>query len=293
MLLNVLIFFIIGTLFGSLGSVLLIRLSENVNKETIKGILRGRSKCPKCGATLKARNLIPIISFFRQGGKCEQCKQKIPYLYPALELLSGLVFVASFLIFGNLGIMLVIFRCIVNRLLLLLIVYDVLRYELHVPLRIILILVAALPQFFGGLGNYGWALGSVALFSIFFVGIFFLAKWYIRKKYHQSVEGFGEGDIYLAGAIGFLVPFIIQYNQLQFDAPTLINLLLLFVISSSVLGILFRIIIKIIKHFSPQAFINTISPLFQDKILIPFIPAMIVAFRILLWKASFFIGVFF
>lgn len=82
----------------------------------------------------------------------------------------------------------VIFRCIVNRLLMLLIVYDILEYALHVHLRVVLILVSALPQFFGQQGDYAWALASVALFTALFVGIFFLAKWYVRKRYQQDVE---------------------------------------------------------------------------------------------------------
>jgi hypothetical protein len=49
-------------------------------------------------------------------------------------------------------------------------------------------LVAAVPQFFGQIGNYGWALGSAALFSLFFVGIFFLAKWYMKKRYKKNEE---------------------------------------------------------------------------------------------------------
>jgi hypothetical protein len=91
------------------------------------------------------------------------------------------------------------------------------------------------------------------------------------------------------------VPFIIQYNYLHFDILTIINLLLLFVILSSLLWILLRLIIKIIRHLLtihlPSS--SQVSPLFQNKVLIPFIPAMIVAARLLLWRASFFIWIFF
>ncbi len=283
---------IIWLLFWSLGSVLLIRLGEKVDKETITWILRWRSKCPNCGATLKARNLIPLLSFLRQRGKCDQCKQPISRLYPILEIGSAIIFVVSFLVFQNMWTGIIIFRCVVNRLLFLLIAYDVMKYELHVPLRIVLLVVVAVPQLIFGIGNYQRALASVLVFVVFFLLIYRWAKWYAKKRYGVS-EWFGQGDLYMWGVIALLVPFIVQYHELALGRWLIINLLFLFVILSSVIGILLRWMITLIKNLTPWLFTNTVSPLFQDKVLIPFIPAMILAFWILLRKADFFISLLF
>ena len=65
------------------------------------------------------------------------------------------------------------FWILINRLLLLLIVYDIIKYSLHVPVWVILVIAAALPQFLGYQGNYLQALLS----SLLFVGVFFLIFW--------------------------------------------------------------------------------------------------------------------
>lgn len=86
----VFILFIFGSLFWSFSSVIIYRLRSGES-----GTLTGRSHCPKCHNTLRARHLIPIFSYIFQKGKCSFCLEKIPLVYPLLELSSGIIF-ASF-----------------------------------------------------------------------------------------------------------------------------------------------------------------------------------------------------
>jgi len=53
-----------------------------------------RSRCPHCGKVLHWYELVPIVSFVVQEGKCRGCKAKIGWHYPAVELVTGLIFVA-------------------------------------------------------------------------------------------------------------------------------------------------------------------------------------------------------
>lgn len=55
--------------------------------------ISGRSRCPSCGKTLRWFELVPLASFVFLRGRCGGCKGKISLQYPAVELLSGLVFV--------------------------------------------------------------------------------------------------------------------------------------------------------------------------------------------------------
>lgn len=283
---------IIGFLFWSLGSVLLIRLSEKVDKETIKWILRWRSKCPHCGITLKWRNLIPLLSFLIQKGKCDQCKQAISHLYPILEMGSAIIFLVSFLVFQDMWMWTIIFRCVVNRLCFLLIAYDVMKYELHVPLRITLTIILIAGSVFG----LGWtvtqALASLWFFAIGFGIMYLWAKRYAKMRYGAS-EWFGEGDLYLGAALGLGVPFILKYNFIARWRSGLVNIFLLFIILSSIIWILLRVVLKLIVRKFPKLMTNNVSPLFQQKLLIPFIPAMLLAFWLLLRKADFFISLLF
>ncbi len=87
--------FILGTIFGSFLSVIIYR-----TKTDKPGIVLGRSICPFCKKKLKFRYLIPILSWLFLRGKCGYCGKKIGIHYLALEIITGLVFVTTFLTFN-------------------------------------------------------------------------------------------------------------------------------------------------------------------------------------------------
>lgn len=100
MTLQNLILFLIGASFGSFLNVLYFRYHPD--KFILrKDIIKGRSYCPKCHKTLSFYELIPVISFIIQGGKCRSCKQKISFQYILIEILSGLIFVFTPLFLKN------------------------------------------------------------------------------------------------------------------------------------------------------------------------------------------------
>ena len=54
------------------------------------GALRGRSHCPYCHKVLSWQELIPILSFVFQRGRCRHCQAKISVQYPFVELTMGM-----------------------------------------------------------------------------------------------------------------------------------------------------------------------------------------------------------
>ena len=86
--------FIFGLLLGSFYNVVGYRIPNNMS------IVKPGSFCPKCKHELKWYELIPVFSFIIQGGKCRKCKCKISFFYPIIELLTGISFLLSYLIFG-------------------------------------------------------------------------------------------------------------------------------------------------------------------------------------------------
>lgn len=88
------VFFIFGSILGSFFNVVGYRLPKG------ESIAYPSSHCTKCGHVLKSYELIPILSYLFQGGKCRKCKQKISPFYPIFELISGLLFMTAYLIFG-------------------------------------------------------------------------------------------------------------------------------------------------------------------------------------------------
>ena len=64
------------------------------------GIVVERSHCPKCGHQLAAWENIPLLSFLALGGKCRACKAPISWQYPAVELITGVLFALVLWRFG-------------------------------------------------------------------------------------------------------------------------------------------------------------------------------------------------
>lgn len=48
-----------------------------------------RSRCPHCGHPISAIENIPVISYLVLGGRCSECKTRIPLRYPLVELLTA------------------------------------------------------------------------------------------------------------------------------------------------------------------------------------------------------------
>lgn len=88
------LFFIFGTLIGSFLNVCIYRLPLE------RSIVRMPSSCTSCGARLNAFDLIPILSYVLLFGKCRRCKARIPVIYPAIEALTGALYLLLYIKFG-------------------------------------------------------------------------------------------------------------------------------------------------------------------------------------------------
>ena len=85
------IIFIFGTLIGSFLNVLVLRYN------TGQSIVNDRSRCFSCGKTLRWFELIPVLSFLFQKGRCSNCHTKISKQYILVEILTGLIFLLVFI----------------------------------------------------------------------------------------------------------------------------------------------------------------------------------------------------
>ncbi|MDP3964023.1 MAG: prepilin peptidase [bacterium] len=81
---------IFGLIVGSFLNVLAWRLPEE------EGVVAGRSRCRSCGKTLAWFELIPVLSYIMQRGRCRSCQSHVSIQYPLVELTCALLFVAAF-----------------------------------------------------------------------------------------------------------------------------------------------------------------------------------------------------
>ncbi len=88
------IIFILGLVVGAFINVLIYRIPLK------KSFVLSDSACALCGSKLSSSELIPILSYLMQRGKCKHCGEKISLRYPLVELLTAVVFVALFHKYG-------------------------------------------------------------------------------------------------------------------------------------------------------------------------------------------------
>ncbi len=92
------VFILVFVLGICLGSFLYAWVWRNKHQ---KSIATERSECVNCAQKLHPRDLVPILSFIVLQGKCRFCHKKISMVYPLVELITGIVFVAVFAYHGQ------------------------------------------------------------------------------------------------------------------------------------------------------------------------------------------------
>ncbi|MEK4325892.1 prepilin peptidase [Paenibacillus sp. FSL R7-0312] len=88
---------LIGLILGSFFNVVALRIPAG------ESLLRPPSHCPSCNTQLKARDLVPVLSYLFTQGKCRHCGSRISPLYMLGELATGLLFLWMYLQFGLTG----------------------------------------------------------------------------------------------------------------------------------------------------------------------------------------------
>mgnify|MGYP000079457494 CR=1 FL=1 len=82
--------FVLGSMIGSFLNVVIHRVPLE------KSVVFPNSTCPNCKNAIKPYDNLPILSWLALRGKCRNCKNPISARYPAVELLTGLLFLLVF-----------------------------------------------------------------------------------------------------------------------------------------------------------------------------------------------------
>ena len=295
--------FILWTIMGSFSGVIIERGRTWFDWKELPRIFGGRSYCPGCVEketwwkevsadealklqkkyTLKWRQLIPLVGWLIQWGKCYRCKSPIPVRYMWYEIVMWLAFVAvayflpwfslEHLLMDGATVYSFLFRLWIMRASVGIITADFLRYELNVWLWLFLLLRIVWRELSWVLWNIflPWLIWLIVLTGIFAL-IYWFGKRYVKKKFGQDGEGFGQGDVMMAMIVGLLFPFVIGKGWRVAG----VQLTMMYLIVSSVLWMVFRWLRLIIAKNSD----NTI----------PFLPAMMVGFVLLLVWGEILVG---
>ncbi|HPW44722.1 MAG TPA: prepilin peptidase, partial [bacterium] len=205
-ILSFLFVFILGLITGSFLNVLVLRYHSG---QTIGG----RSHCLSCGKTLAWYELLPVISFLVQRGRCLGCQSKISWQYPLVELLTGLLFVLAYLQFSADGWLSLAFYLVIISLFVAITVYD-LRHKIIPDLFVWLVGILALlrpillSNFDNKIGNL-WSDYQMVILGGLAAGGIFLLLWLMSRG-----QWLGFGDVKLALVVGFLLGPIQVFSAL-------------------------------------------------------------------------------
>ncbi|MFZ1720414.1 MAG: prepilin peptidase [Candidatus Moraniibacteriota bacterium] len=76
----------LGCIMGSFLNVVALSLERE------EDFVSRRSACPRCGNLIAWFDNIPLFSFLILRGKCRHCREKISWQYPAVEAVTGILF---------------------------------------------------------------------------------------------------------------------------------------------------------------------------------------------------------
>ena len=83
-----------GLVFGSFLNVCISRIPRDLS------IVSPHSQCPHCRASIRWRDNVPLLSWIILRGRCRDCGLRISLRYPAVELVTAILFVACYASFG-------------------------------------------------------------------------------------------------------------------------------------------------------------------------------------------------
>jgi leader peptidase (prepilin peptidase)/N-methyltransferase len=125
-----------------------------------KSIVAPASSCTKCGKAIAPYDNIPVLSWVFLGGKCRNCKTRISAMYPAVELLTGLLFLGCYLVFGP--------------------TIDALKWAVFAALLVVLTITDLRERILPDEVNF-FGLGAGLLFSLFTKSLDGTALWLANR----------------------------------------------------------------------------------------------------------------
>ena len=178
---------VLGVIVGSFLNVCIYRLPRR------QSINWPGSHCTSCDRSLSWYENVPVVSWLALRGRCRTCGERISAMYPLVELVTGALFVAGYLIYGWTPLLAVrvAFACAMVVLFAIDLQHHLLPNVITVPGIVVgFLLSLMLPP--------GWKSSLIGLV----VGggvLFAIAEGYYRLR---GIEGLGMGDVKMLSMIG-------------------------------------------------------------------------------------------
>ncbi|TQS45392.1 prepilin peptidase [Cryptosporangium phraense] len=179
-----------GLVVGSFLNVVVHRVPRN------QSLIRPASHCPACAAPIRFRHNVPVVSWVALGGRCADCRVRIPVRYPLVELATAALFVAITARFGVSWALPAYLYLAAIAVPLALIDLDVQR----LPNKIVLPSYAIGAALLALTTDWTAAARAIAAMTVLYGGYWLMAVLY--------PGGMGFGDVKLAGLLGLFLGWL-------------------------------------------------------------------------------------
>lgn len=179
--------FLLGLCVGSFCNVLIYRLPRQ------EDFVRKPSHCMTCGHELKWYELIPLLSWLIQRGKCRACGVKLSAQYPIVEALNGLMWLAAALLFRGDWLTVALY-CILFSMLLVLSVIDWRTFTIPNGINLVIFLLGVVRL-----------LTDPGKWLLYLVGMLAVGLAFLLLHIATGGNGLGMGDVKLVAAAGLLL----------------------------------------------------------------------------------------
>ncbi|MDP8248626.1 MAG: prepilin peptidase [Candidatus Tritonobacter lacicola] len=200
--------FVAGSMIGSFLNVCIYRLPRD---ESI--VKPARSYCPKCHATIRWYDNVPVLSYLVLKGRCRRCGWRIPARYVVVELLAASLTAFTVVRFAEEGgwALTVVYVALVNTLIAVTFIdleHLIIPNEISIPGMFLGIAVSALlPSLQAGgifcLGGRAGSLASSVLGAVAGGGIIYFVG--VAGKLVLKKEAMGGGDVKLMAMVGAFI----------------------------------------------------------------------------------------
>lgn len=187
---DLIVWLTIGALGLAVGSFLNVCIHRLPRQESLAS---PGSRCPQCGAPLHWYDNIPLLSYIILGGRCRSCRAAIPMMYPLVEFVTALVFLAAYFLFGPSPLL--VARLVFACAMIVLFVVDLQHRILPNVITIPGIIAGFVFSLFLPPGWLGSLIGIVAGGGV----LLLMAEMYYRFR---KEEGLGMGDVKMLAMIG-------------------------------------------------------------------------------------------
>ena len=196
---------VVGAIIGSFLNVVIHRVPRE------ESIAFPASHCPSCGTAIRPYDNIPVVSWAVLRGRCRSCRSPIAARYPAVELLTGVLFALTYLLHSGLTLSLPFDLAFVAALVALIFIdaeHMILPNVITYPgFALALVARVVVPNLYG-VASFGegqvpaWALslGGALLGAAVGGGFLWAVGWLWERA--RGVEAMGLGDVKMMFMVG-------------------------------------------------------------------------------------------